>query len=101
LEKTLQTVKVMILAAENIRDDLQYVVETDVMLSPDTTSLEIFSVGRGRIPFHGPTFWKSTGPRQGKSRVFKTLSAKHKTSKADYTNTQQGLPEIGYTLAHN
>jgi hypothetical protein len=51
------------LAAENIRDDLQYVVKTDVMLSPGTTSLGIISVGRGRIPFHGPTIWKSTGPR--------------------------------------
>jgi hypothetical protein len=26
---------------------------------------------------------------------------KHITSKAEYTNTQQGLPGIGYTLAHN
>jgi hypothetical protein len=59
------------LAAENIRDDLQYVVRTDVTLSPGTTSLEIISVGRGRIPFHRPTIWKSIGPRQGKSRIFK------------------------------
>jgi hypothetical protein len=73
----------------------------DVMLSPGTTSLGITSVGRGRIPFHGPIFWKSTGLRQGKSRVFKTLPAKYITSKAEYTNTQQGLPGIGYTLAHN
>jgi hypothetical protein len=62
------------LAAENIRDDLQYIVKTDVMLSPGTTSLGIISVGRGRIPFHGPTIWKSTGPRQGKSRVFKNIT---------------------------
>jgi hypothetical protein len=67
------------------------------MLSPDTTSLEIISIGRGRIPFLGPTFWESIGPRQGKSRVFKTSPAKHLTSKAEYTNTQQGLPGIGYT----
>jgi hypothetical protein len=59
------------LAAENIRDDLQYVVKTDVMLSPGTTSLGIISVGRG---LHGPTIWKSTGPRQGKSRVFKDIT---------------------------
>jgi hypothetical protein len=59
------------LAAENIRDDLQHVVKTDVMLSPDTTSLEITNVGWGWIPFHGPIFWKSIGPKQGKSRVFK------------------------------
>jgi hypothetical protein len=63
--------KLWFLAAENIRDDSQYVVKTDVMLSPGTTSLGIISVGRGRIPFHGPTIWESTGPRQGKSRVFK------------------------------
>jgi hypothetical protein len=89
------------LAAENIRDDLQYVVKTDVMVSPGTTSLGITNVGRGRIPFHEPTIWKSTGPRQEKSRVFKILPAKHITSKAEYTNTQQGLPGIGYTLARN
>jgi hypothetical protein len=41
----------MVLAVENIRDDLQYVIKTDVMLSPDTTSLDITNVGRGRIPF--------------------------------------------------
>jgi hypothetical protein len=80
---------------------LQHIVKTDVMLSPGTTSLDFTSAGRGRIPFHGPTFRKSTGPRQGKSRVFETLPAKHITSKAEYTNTQQGLPGIGYTLAHN
>jgi hypothetical protein len=62
------------LAAENIRDDLQHVVKTDVMLNPGTTSLDITNVGRGWIPFHGPTFWKSTGPRQGKSRVFKDFT---------------------------
>jgi hypothetical protein len=71
LEKTLQTVKLWFLAAENICDDLQHVVKTDVMLSPGTTSLGIINVGRGRIPFHRPTIWKSTGPRQGKSRIFK------------------------------
>jgi hypothetical protein len=62
------------LAAENIRDDLQHVVKTDVMLSPGTTSLGIISVGRGRIPFHEPIIWKSTGPRQGKSRLFKDIT---------------------------
>jgi hypothetical protein len=50
---------------------LQHVVKTDVMLSPGTTSLGIPKFGRGRIPFLGPIFWKSTGPRQGKSRIFK------------------------------
>jgi hypothetical protein len=51
------------LAAENICNDLQQVVKTDVMLSPGMTSLGIISVGRGRIPFHEPTIWKSIGPR--------------------------------------
>jgi hypothetical protein len=62
------------LVAENIRNDLQHVVKSDVMLSPGTTSLGIISIGRGRIPFHGPTIGKSTGPRQGKSRVFKDIT---------------------------
>jgi hypothetical protein len=61
-------------SGKKIRDDLQYVVKTDVMLSPGTTSLGVLSVGRGRIPFHGPTIWKSTGLRQGKSRVFKDIT---------------------------
>jgi hypothetical protein len=64
----------MVLVAENIRDDLQHVVKTDVMLSPGTTSLGIISVGRGQIPLHGPTICKSTGPSQGKSRVFKDFT---------------------------
>jgi hypothetical protein len=98
---TLQTAKLWFIAVENIRVNAQLVVKTDVMLSPGTTSLRIINVGRGRSPTHRPNFWKSTGPRQGKSRVFKTLPAKHITSKAEYTNTQQGLPGIGYTLAHN
>jgi hypothetical protein len=44
------------------------------MLSPGTTSLGIISVSRGWIPFHEPTIWKSTGPKQGKSRVFKDIT---------------------------
>jgi hypothetical protein len=42
-----------------------------------------------------------SGRAQGhdKERVgySKTLPKKHKISKAEYTNTQQGLPGIGYT----
>jgi hypothetical protein len=40
---------------------------------------------------------------QGKGRVgsSKILPEKYKASKDEYTNTQQGLPGIGYTLAHN
>jgi hypothetical protein len=59
--ETLQTIEFMVLAAENIRDYSQHVVKTDVMLSPGTTSLGILNVGRGRISFHEPTIWKSTG----------------------------------------
>jgi hypothetical protein len=80
---------------------LQNVVKTDVMLSLSTTSLDITSVGRGRIPFHGPIFWKSKGHDRERVGSSRALPEKHKTSKAEYTNTQQGLPGIGYTLAHN
>jgi hypothetical protein len=45
----------MVLAAENKRDNLQHVIKTDAMLSPGTTSLDITNIGRGRIPFQGPT----------------------------------------------
>jgi hypothetical protein len=69
--KHYKLIKLGLLAAENICEDLQYVVKMDVMLSPGTTSHGITNVGRGRTPFHGPTFWESTGPKQGKSRVFK------------------------------
>jgi hypothetical protein len=69
------TIKVMVFGSgKNIRNDLQHVVKTDVMLRSGTTSLGIINVGRGRIPFHGPTIWKSTGPKQGKSRVFKGIT---------------------------
>jgi hypothetical protein len=61
--------KFWLLAAENIREDLQYVVKTDVMLSPGTTPHSIFIVGQGQISLRGPTFQKNTGPRQGKNRV--------------------------------
>jgi hypothetical protein len=53
-----------------MRDDLQHVDKMDIMLSPGMISFDITSAGQGRIPFHGPIIWKSTGPRQGKSRVF-------------------------------
>jgi hypothetical protein len=69
------------------------------MLSPGTTSLDITNVGRGWILLHGPTFWKSTGPEQGRVGSSKALPEKHKTSKAEYTNTQQGLPGYGI-LSH-
>jgi hypothetical protein len=73
-ENYYKLLKLWFVAAKNIHDDIQHVVKTDVMLSPSTTSLGIISIGRGRISFHGPIFWKSTGPRQGKSRVFKDFT---------------------------
>jgi hypothetical protein len=72
--KIITTINVKVLGSGNKRDDLQHVVTADVMLSPGMTSLSIISVGRGRIPFHGPTLWKSTRPRQGKSRVLKDIT---------------------------
>jgi hypothetical protein len=38
---------------------------------------------------------------RGRVGSSKTLPEKHKTSKAECTNTQQGLPGFGYTLARN
>jgi hypothetical protein len=40
---------------------------------------------------------------QGRGRVgsSKMFPEKHITSNAEYTNTQQGLPGVGYTLARN
>jgi hypothetical protein len=73
-ENYYKLLKLWFVAAENIRDDIQHVVKTDVMRSPGTTSLGIISIGRGQIPFRGPTIWKSTGSRQGKSRVFKDFT---------------------------
>jgi hypothetical protein len=37
----------------------------------------------------------------GLSVGFSKLIPEGFTSKTEYTNTQQGLPEIGYTLARN
>jgi hypothetical protein len=84
------------LTAENIRDDLQHVIMTDVMLSPGTTSLGIINVGRGRFPTHGPTFWKSTGPRQGKSRVFKILPEKHILARLSILILSKAYPFMVY-----
>jgi hypothetical protein len=44
---------------------------------------------------------QSSGKAQGHDKETvgssKALPEKHKASKAEYTNTQQGLPGIGYT----
>jgi hypothetical protein len=44
---------------------------------------------------------RAQGQNRGREGSSKALPEKHKTSKAEYTNTQQGLPEFGYSLAHN
>jgi hypothetical protein len=44
---------------------------------------------------------RAQGQDRGRVGSSNALPEKHKTSKAEYTNTQQGLPGIGYTLAHN
>jgi hypothetical protein len=51
-----------------------HVTITDIMLSPDMTSLGIFSVGRGWVPLHEPTIRQSIGPRHGKGRVFRDMT---------------------------
>jgi hypothetical protein len=51
-----------------------HVASADIMLSPGMISLGMISVGRGRVPFHGPTIGKSIGPWHGKSRVFRDIT---------------------------
>jgi hypothetical protein len=85
------------LAAENIRDDLQHVVKTDVMLSPGTTSLGIISAGRDGSHSTDQPFRRAQGQDRERVGSSKTLPEKHVTSKAEYTNTQQGLLVSWYT----
>jgi hypothetical protein len=51
-----------------------HIANTDIMLSPAMTSLGMISVGRGRVPFHGPTIGKSIGPWHRQSRVLKGIT---------------------------
>jgi hypothetical protein len=44
---------------------------------------------------------RAQGHDRGRVGSSKVLPEKHITSKTEYTNTQQGLPGIRYTLAHN
>jgi hypothetical protein len=44
---------------------------------------------------------RAQGQDRGRVGASKTLPEKQVTSKTEYTNTQQGLPGIGYTLARN
>jgi hypothetical protein len=62
------------MAAEFKNATTIHVASTDIMLSPGMTSLGRFSVGRGRVPFHGPTIGKSIVSWHGKSRVFKDIT---------------------------
>jgi hypothetical protein len=68
----------------------------DAMLSPGTTSLEIISIGRGRIPFHGPIFWKSIGPRQGRVGSSKALPEKNiKLARLSILILSKAYPGLG------
>jgi hypothetical protein len=44
------------------------------MLSHGITSLVMIRVGRGQVPFHGPTIRESIRPRHGVSRVFRYIT---------------------------
>jgi hypothetical protein len=44
---------------------------------------------------------RAQGQDRGRVGSSRTLPEKHITSKTEYTNTQQGLPGIGYTLARS
>jgi hypothetical protein len=51
-----------------------YVASADIMLSLGMTSLGMIGVGRGRVPFHGPTIGKSIGPWHRQSRVLRGIT---------------------------
>jgi hypothetical protein len=51
-----------------------HVASTDIMLSPGMTSLGMISVGRGRVPFHGPTIVQSIRPWHRQSRVLRGIT---------------------------
>jgi hypothetical protein len=95
--RSFKFIELWFLAAENIRDDLQHVVKTDVMLSPSTTSLDIINVGRGRIPFTDQLSGRAQGHDRGRVGSSRVLPEKQITSKTEYTNTHQGLPVSWYT----
>jgi hypothetical protein len=44
---------------------------------------------------------RAQGQDRGRVGASETLREKQVTNKTEYTNTQQGLPGIGYTLARN
>ena len=51
-------------------------------------------------PHRRPTRSQGTRPNSTSKHFFKSHTWNNATSKAEYTNTQQGLPIIGYTLVH-
>jgi hypothetical protein len=63
-----------ITAAEFKNMTIIHVASTDIMLSPGMTSLGRISVGRGRIPFHGPTIGQSIRPWHRQSRVLRGIT---------------------------
>jgi hypothetical protein len=95
LEKRLQTIKAMVFGSGKHTRRLQHVVKTDVMLSPGTTSLEIISIGRGRIPFHGPIFWKSIGPRQGRVDLQRLYLKNIKLARLSILILSKAYPGLG------
>jgi hypothetical protein len=48
-----------------------HVANPDIMLSPGMISLGMISVGRGRVPLHGPTIRQRVRAWHRQSRVFK------------------------------
>jgi hypothetical protein len=73
----------------------------DIMLSHGMTSLIMISIGRGRVPLHGPTISKAYGQGMGRVGSSETLSEIKLYCKIEYSNTQQGLIGIRVYLAHN
>jgi hypothetical protein len=52
-----------------------HVASTDIMLSQGMTLFVRVGIGRGRVPFHGPTIRQSIGPRHCNSSY--TCNARH------------------------
>jgi hypothetical protein len=78
---------------------LQHVVKMDVMLSQARHhSVSPMLVGDGSHATDQPSE-RARGQGKGSVGALKTLPEKHIASKTEYTNTQQGLPGIGYTFS--
>jgi hypothetical protein len=57
--------------------------------------------GRGRIPFHDQPGGKAQVQGELATESSNGIPENHITSKAEYTNTQQALPDLWVYLAHN